>query len=68
MYPRVHISNHPLIRHKVTKMRDVNTKPKKFRELIREVASLMAYEATADLELADRAVTTPLTQTMGFEL
>ncbi len=68
MNSRVHISNHPLIRHKVTKMRDVNTKPKKFRELIREVAILLAYEATQDLALQEREVTTPLTETTGFEL
>ncbi len=68
MNSRVHISNHPLIRHKVTKLRDVNTKPKKFRELIREVAILLAYEATQDLALQEKTVTTPLTETTGFEL
>ncbi|RIK34256.1 MAG: uracil phosphoribosyltransferase, partial [Chloroflexi bacterium] len=35
-YPRVHVSHHPLIRHKLTKLRDINTEPKKFRELVRE--------------------------------
>jgi uracil phosphoribosyltransferase len=64
----VHISNHPLIRHKVTMMRDSQTEPKKFRELIREVAMLLAYEATADLELKPVPVTTPLSQTTGYEL
>ncbi len=64
----VHISNHPLIRHKVTMMRDFKTEPKKFRELIREVALLLAYEATADLALQDKVVTTPLAQTRGAEL
>ena len=64
----VHISNHPLIRHKVTMMRDFRTEPKKFRELIREVALLLAYEATADLALQDKVVTTPLAQTRGAEL
>ena len=49
--PRVHVSNHPLIRHKLTKLRDINTEPKKFRELVREIAILLAYEATADLDL-----------------
>ena len=38
--PRVHVSHHPLIRHKLTKMRDIQTEPKKFRELIREIAIL----------------------------
>ena len=68
MQSRVHVSNHPLIRHKVTKMRDLHTEPKKFRELIREVAILLAYEATQDLALAERAVTTPLADTTGHEL
>jgi uracil phosphoribosyltransferase len=65
---QVHVSNHPLIRHKVTMMRDTRTEPKKFRELIREVAMLLAYEATADLVLQDKVVTTPLAQTRGSEL
>ena len=64
----VHVSNHPLIRHKVTMMRDAKTEPKKFRELIREVAILLAYEATADLDLKEISVTTPLAQTKGFDL
>ena len=64
----VYISNHPLIRHKVTMMRDIRTEPKKFRELIREVTLLLAYEATADLALQDKVVTTPLAQTRGSEL
>ncbi len=65
---QVHVSNHPLIRHKVTMMRDSQTEPKKFRELIREVAIMLAYEATADLELKQISVTTPLAQTTGYEL
>jgi uracil phosphoribosyltransferase len=65
---RVHVSNHPLIRHKVTKMRDIRTEPKKFRELIREVAILLAYEATQDLALGDTLVTTPLAETTGSKL
>lgn len=68
MNPRVHVSNHPLIRHKVTKMRDVRTEPKKFRELIREVAILLAYEATSDLALGEVSVTTPLQNATGWKL
>lgn len=64
----VHVSNHPLLRHKVTLMRDFRTEPKKFRELIREVAILLAYEATADLALIETTVTTPLASTKGYEL
>jgi uracil phosphoribosyltransferase len=68
MSPRVHVSNHPLIQHKVTKMRDVRTEPKKFRELIREVAILLAYEATQDMALGQVTVTTPLQTTTGSKL
>jgi uracil phosphoribosyltransferase len=62
------ISNHPLIRHKVTLLRSVETEPKKFRELIREVAMLLAYEVTADLGVQECAVQTPLAKTVGCEL
>jgi uracil phosphoribosyltransferase len=65
---QVHVSNHPLIRHKVTALREANTDPKKFRELIREVAILLAYEATADLELNETIVTTPLAEAKGYDL
>jgi len=62
------ISSHPLVRHKVTLLRSVDTEPKKFRELIREVAMLLAYEATADLGLTECTVQTPLATTVGYDL
>ena len=62
------VSDHPLIRHKVTLMRSVETEPKKFRELIREVAMLLAYEATADLGAKQVPVQTPLAAATGYEL
>ncbi|MGQ9625568.1 MAG: uracil phosphoribosyltransferase [Anaerolineae bacterium] len=65
---RVHVSNHPLIRHKLSLLRSVETGPKKFRELIRELAILLAYEATADLALTETEVTTPLSQARGYAL
>ena len=65
---RLVVSNHPLIRHKVTLLRSKDTEPKKFRELIREVAMLMAYEAKADLGLEECLVQTPLASTIGYEL
>ena len=49
-------------------MRDVRTKPKKFRELIREVTLLLAYEATADLGVSRGTVETPLETAVGYEL
>jgi len=58
-------SEHPLVRHKLTKLRDRGTKPKKFRELIREIAMLLAYEATADLALDATEVETPMGDASG---
>jgi uracil phosphoribosyltransferase len=70
----VYVSNHPLIQHKLSRLRDKSTEPKKFRELIRELAILLAYEATADLRLTEKDVETPmavahcreLTETIGL--
>ena len=64
----IHESEHPLVRHKLTLLRDTATKPKKFRELIREIALLIAYEATADLALAEKDVDTPMGRANGYEL
>ncbi len=64
----VFVSNHPLILHKLTKLRDVNTEPKKFRELVREISILLAYEATRDLQLSPQKVTTPMGEADGYEL
>jgi uracil phosphoribosyltransferase len=61
-------SSHPLVSHKLTRLRDKNTDPKIFRELIREVSALLAYEATADLEIAPKTVETPLAEAAGMEL
>lgn len=65
---KLHVSNHPLVLHKLTLLRDVNTEPKKFRELIREISMLLAYEATADLALEEKSVTTPLAPAKGYAL
>ena len=61
-------SKHPLVAHKLTKLRDKNTKPKKFRELVREIAMLLTYEATADLLLEPIEVETPLAMYSGAAL
>lgn len=60
---RVIVMDHPLIKHKLTFIRDKNTGPKEFRELVKEVAMLMAYEVTRDLPLEDIEIETPLTKT-----
>lgn len=64
----IYESKHPLVRHKLTLLRNTTTEPKKFRELIREVAILLTYEATADLDLKDVDVTTPMGTARGYEL
>lgn len=61
-------STHPLVKHKLTLMRDVHTKPKKFRELIREITMLLCYEATSDLETSTKSVNTPMGTAVGQEL
>ncbi len=60
---RVFVSNHPLIQHKLSILRDINTEPKRFREVVHEITTLLAYEATADLETREIQVNTPLIQT-----
>jgi uracil phosphoribosyltransferase len=64
----VFCSNHPLVKHKLTKLRDTATDPKKFRQLIREIAMLLAYEATADLGLQPCQVPTPMGVAQGATL
>jgi uracil phosphoribosyltransferase len=56
------------VANKLTKLRDASTEPKKFRELIREISALMAYEATQDLSTRPTEVQTPLAPTAGVEL
>lgn len=64
----VTVSSHPLVAHKLTKLRDVNTSPKKFRELVREISALLTYEATQDLSTHPHEVSTPMGTTEGMEL
>lgn len=69
-YDNVTVLDHPLIRHKVAILRDVETDTKKFRELIEEIAMLMAFESFKDVPVKEIEVTTPLevtTQTVVQE-
>lgn len=68
MSSNVYPSKHPLVAHKLSRLRDKRTEPKKFRELVREIAALLAYEATADLATTPRELETPLEKTIGVEL
>ena len=57
---QVRIIDHPLIQHKLSLLRDVRTGPKDFRELLEEVAMLMAYELTRNLPLTETEIETPV--------
>jgi len=65
---QVYVSNHPLVWHKLTLLRSQETEPKKFRELLRELAVLLAYEAMADLATREVTVTTPMGTSVGSRL
>ena len=65
---QLHVSAHPLVREKVTRLRDETTPPKIFRELVAEIATLLLYEATADLPTEPREVKTPLAISKGARL
>jgi uracil phosphoribosyltransferase len=64
LYP----SRHPLVAHKLTKLRAKDTDPKRFRELLREISALLAYEVTLDLATGPVRVSTPLAETGGVRL
>lgn len=58
--PKIQVLDHPLIQHKLTYIRDINTGTKEFRELVDEVATLMAYEITRELPLTEKEIETPI--------
>lgn len=64
----VYASKHPLVAHKLSRLRDKKTEPKKFRELVREIAGLLAYEATADLATSPVEIETPLAKMTARQL
>ncbi|MCA9796029.1 MAG: uracil phosphoribosyltransferase [Candidatus Eremiobacteraeota bacterium] len=61
----LHVIEHPLVQHKLTLLRKSDTGPKDFRELVEEIATLMAYECTRDLPLEEVEIETPLTRAYG---
>jgi uracil phosphoribosyltransferase len=67
-YPDVTVVDHPLVQHKLTILRDHKTGSKQFRELVKELAVLEAYEATRGFQLAETSVTTPITETTSYVL
>src|SRR5688572_29597063 len=64
-FPTLTIIRHPLVQHKLTILRDRDTPTKIFKELVDEIAMLMAYEATIDLTVEPMDVETPLESTVG---
>lgn len=60
---KLHILDHPLIQHKLTYIRSVETGTKQFRELVDEVSMLMAFEITRDLPVEEITIQTPVTET-----
>ena len=60
---KVYVFDHPLIQHKVALMRQTNTSVKDFRELAREIALLMGFEATRNLPLEEVEIETPICKT-----
>ncbi len=67
-WPTLHVSRHPAVLHKLRLLRDGQTEPKKFREIVRELSWLLGYEALADVAVQEREVTTPLETTTAYEL
>ncbi len=63
----LHVSSHPLVQHKLAVLRDKSTDFRAFRELMRELALLLIYEATLDLALSQREVETPMGAARGFK-
>jgi uracil phosphoribosyltransferase len=65
MMSKVVVMDHPLIKHKITMIRDKNTGSKDFRELVTEISTLMAYEVTRDFPLTEVEIETPITKMMS---
>lgn len=61
-------SNHPLVKHKLSILRDIHTDPQKFRELVKELATLLTYEATTNLGLKTIQVQTPMAMADALEV
>ncbi|MFT4147630.1 MAG: uracil phosphoribosyltransferase [Micrococcaceae bacterium] len=63
---KVIVADHPLVAHKLTVLRDENTPSPIFRQLTEELVTLLAYEATRDVKVVKKPITTPVTKTTGI--
>ena len=66
--PTLHVSRHPAVLHKLGVLRDEDTEPKKFREVVRELSWLIGYEALADARVRPRQIRTPMEPMEASEL
>nr|HET6903896.1 uracil phosphoribosyltransferase [Ktedonobacteraceae bacterium] len=66
--PRVYISSHPVMAHKITALRDKNTQPPEFYRLVKEIGALLAYESTTNLVLEPSPIETPMGPMVGQRL
>ena len=62
VFEGVTVIDHPLVQHKLTIMRDKRTPTAEFRQLLREIATLLCYEVTRDLEITTTPIETPLAE------
>ena len=67
-FPNLTVLSHPLIQHKLTILRDKHTSTRDFKQLVSEIATLMAYEVTKDLPTAPLEIETPLERTTGLQV
>ncbi|MCC6792919.1 MAG: uracil phosphoribosyltransferase [Thermomicrobiales bacterium] len=67
-YPNLHVSDHPLVKHKVTLLSDVSTEPQLFRMLVNELTELLVYEATRSLPIRTTSFQSPLEESTGSEI
>jgi uracil phosphoribosyltransferase len=67
-FPNLTVLAHPLIQHKITLLRDRRTSTRDFKQLVNEIAMLMAYEVTKDLPLEPVDIETPLERTRGHQV
>lgn len=65
---KITVLDHPLLKHKLSIIRDIHTGTNEFRKVVTEISQLMCYEACRDLELEEYEIETPLEKTVGYKL
>lgn len=68
MQENVKVLDHPVIKHKISILRDINTGSTEFRSIIKEISIILAYEATKDLDLEEFELETPVATTTGYRI